>query len=104
MGLTRSKTTLIARGVRSSRRQHQEEDLIPRHVSEITVEVDDREVHLTNLQKVFWKEAKLTKGDLLRYYAHVSPLISLTTPEGPFSFWPWLWPGSSMSSQTALVL
>src|SRR4029450_1516051 len=28
-----------------------------------------------NLEKVFWPELKLTKGDLLRYYVRVSPYI-----------------------------
>jgi bifunctional non-homologous end joining protein LigD len=41
-------------------------------VSEATVKVDGREVHLTNLKKPFWPELGLTKGDLLRYYAAVS--------------------------------
>jgi bifunctional non-homologous end joining protein LigD len=30
---------------------------------------------VTNLAKTFWPASKLTKGDLLRYYAGVSPLI-----------------------------
>jgi bifunctional non-homologous end joining protein LigD len=30
-------------------------------------------VRVTNLAKVFWPDLKLTKGDLLRYYAEVSP-------------------------------
>jgi len=32
-------------------------------------------VRLTNLGKVFWAELGLTKGDLLRYYAEVSPFL-----------------------------
>lgn len=32
-------------------------------------------LHVTNLGKVFWPELKITKGDLLRYYAQVAPLI-----------------------------
>jgi bifunctional non-homologous end joining protein LigD len=30
---------------------------------------------VTNLDKIFWPAAKLTKGDLLRYYAEIAPLI-----------------------------
>ena len=30
---------------------------------------------VTNLAKVFWPTQQFTKGDLLRYYARVSPLI-----------------------------
>jgi len=32
-------------------------------------------VAVTNLHKVFWPKARLTKGDLLRYYVRVSPAI-----------------------------
>jgi DNA primase len=30
---------------------------------------------LTNLRKVFWPASGLTKGDLLRYYQEVSPVL-----------------------------
>ena len=36
---------------------------------------DDDTLDVSNLQKVFWPAAKYTKGDLLRYYAHIAPLI-----------------------------
>ena len=38
---------------------------------------------VTNLAKVFWPSAKLTKGDLLRYYADVSPLILPAVADRP---------------------
>jgi bifunctional non-homologous end joining protein LigD len=38
---------------------------------------------VTNLQKVFWPEPKYTKGDLLRYYARVAPLILPVVAERP---------------------
>src|SRR3954465_13848109 len=34
-----------------------------------------REVRLTNLRKLFWKTLKITKRDLLQYYADVSPWL-----------------------------
>src|SRR5215212_4433727 len=40
-----------------------------------TVVVDRREVRLTNLKKPFWPDAGITKGDLLRYYADVAPVL-----------------------------
>jgi bifunctional non-homologous end joining protein LigD len=41
-----------------------------------TIELPDgNRVGVTNLAKVFWPKAKLTKGDLLRYYATVAPFI-----------------------------
>jgi bifunctional non-homologous end joining protein LigD len=50
-------------------------EVIPNDVRDIVITVDGRQVKLTNLQKVFWPEAGLTKGDLLRFYASVSPWL-----------------------------
>jgi bifunctional non-homologous end joining protein LigD len=38
---------------------------------------------VTNLSKIFWPGPKLTKGDLLRYYAEVSPLILPAVADRP---------------------
>lgn len=40
-----------------------------------TVDLAGRHVRLTNLGKPFWPELGLTKGDLLHYYASVSPVL-----------------------------
>jgi bifunctional non-homologous end joining protein LigD len=48
---------------------------IPRGVSEAGVEVEGGQVHLTNLEKIFWPELGLTKRDLLQYYLDVSPWL-----------------------------
>jgi bifunctional non-homologous end joining protein LigD len=41
-----------------------------------TVEVDrEAKLTVTNLGKVFFRKKKLTKGDLMRYYATVAPLV-----------------------------
>ncbi|MHC4225540.1 MAG: non-homologous end-joining DNA ligase, partial [Planctomycetota bacterium] len=37
--------------------------------------VEGRRLKVSNLQKVFWPDANITKGDLLRYYASVGPAI-----------------------------
>jgi bifunctional non-homologous end joining protein LigD len=37
--------------------------------------VQGHEVRLTNLDKPFWPELGITKGDLLRYYADVAPVL-----------------------------
>jgi len=42
---------------------------------EAVVAIGDREVKLTNLEKVFWPELGLTKRDLLQYYADVAPAL-----------------------------
>jgi bifunctional non-homologous end joining protein LigD len=48
---------------------------IPRDANDVEIKVADRAVKLTNLKKVFWPEANITKGDLLRYYADVAPAL-----------------------------
>jgi bifunctional non-homologous end joining protein LigD len=40
-----------------------------------TLEIDGRQVRLTNLDKLFWSERGITKGDLLQYYADVAPVL-----------------------------
>jgi bifunctional non-homologous end joining protein LigD len=41
----------------------------------VELELDRHAVKLTNLQKLFWPELGITKGDLLRYYLEVSPFL-----------------------------
>jgi bifunctional non-homologous end joining protein LigD len=38
---------------------------------------------ITNLQKVFWPGPKYTKGDLIRYYARIAPLILPVVADRP---------------------
>jgi bifunctional non-homologous end joining protein LigD len=47
---------------------------LPRE-GDAVVRIGDREVRLTNLDKVFWKELGTTKGDLLQFYADVAPYL-----------------------------
>lgn len=48
---------------------------IPTDQKEVEVTAAGRIVRLTNLQKPFWPQLGLTKGDLLRYYAAVAPVL-----------------------------
>ena len=48
---------------------------IPRDREAAVVHAAGHDVALTNLRKVFWKQAGITKGDLLQYYADVAPLL-----------------------------
>ncbi|HEY4816779.1 MAG TPA: non-homologous end-joining DNA ligase [Candidatus Acidoferrum sp.] len=48
---------------------------IPSNVTEVEVTVEGSSLKLTNLQKVFWPKLRLTKRDLLQYYADVSPWL-----------------------------
>ena len=44
---------------------------------------DGSRLGVTNLAKTFWPKSKLTKGDLLRYYARVSPYILPAVADRP---------------------
>ncbi len=48
-----------------------------RELAEISVETEvvQKNVQLSNLDKVFWPEEKLTKGDMITYYEMVSPWL-----------------------------
>jgi bifunctional non-homologous end joining protein LigD len=48
---------------------------IPRDTDNVLLSVGTRKVQLTNLRKLFWPDLKITKGDLIQYYADVSPYL-----------------------------
>ncbi len=48
---------------------------IPGNVSSYVAKVAGKSVQLTNLQKLFWPDLGITKGDLLAYYADVSAVL-----------------------------
>ncbi len=48
---------------------------IPTDRSEVELRAGRRTITLTNLDKIFFPEAGLTKRDLLQYYADVAPLL-----------------------------
>lgn len=48
---------------------------IPRDADDVVLDVEGRKVKLTNLGKVFWRQAGITKGDLLQYYAEIAPAL-----------------------------
>src|SRR5260370_36088683 len=48
---------------------------IPPKVEQIELSFSDRQVKLTNLKKLFWPELRITKRDLIQYYANVSSLL-----------------------------
>jgi bifunctional non-homologous end joining protein LigD len=45
---------------------------LPDDCDALTLRFGTREVHLTNLRKPFWHEPRITKRDLLQYYADVA--------------------------------
>src|SRR5262245_12459792 len=48
---------------------------IPRDQDNVVLTVGGKDVRLTNLRKIFWAGLKLTKGDLIQYYADVAPAL-----------------------------
>jgi bifunctional non-homologous end joining protein LigD len=48
---------------------------IPRDLDNVVLPIDGKEVRLTNLRKIFWPALRLTKGDLLQYYADVADVL-----------------------------
>jgi bifunctional non-homologous end joining protein LigD len=48
---------------------------IPRDVEQLELRLSGREVKLTNLKKLFWPELKITKRDLIQYYADVAHVL-----------------------------
>jgi bifunctional non-homologous end joining protein LigD len=48
---------------------------IPEDADNVILRFGERQVQLTNLRKLFWKKLKLTKRDLLQYYADISPWL-----------------------------
>jgi bifunctional non-homologous end joining protein LigD len=48
---------------------------IPGDRDNVVLPVDGKDVRLTNLRKIFWPALRLTKGDLLQYYADVADVL-----------------------------
>ena len=48
---------------------------IPKNVEQLEIKIGGREVKLTNLNKLFWPELKITKRDLIQYYADVAHVL-----------------------------
>ncbi len=67
----------VERATRTSRKQPQSPTplKLPRKVNNFEVDLDGKVVKLTNLQKVFWSNLKLTKRDLIQYYIDVSEVL-----------------------------
>jgi len=49
--------------------------VLPPELNAAVLDVGGRRVALSNLRKVFWPALGLTKGDLLRYYLTVAPVL-----------------------------
>src|SRR5262249_17609246 len=66
-----AKHTAAPDRARTTRRQIE----IPKNAEQIELKLSGRVVKLTNLKKLFWPELKITKRDLIQYYADVAALL-----------------------------
>jgi bifunctional non-homologous end joining protein LigD len=48
---------------------------IPKDAEQIELKISGRTVKLTNLKKVFWPELRISKRDLIQYYADVASVL-----------------------------
>jgi bifunctional non-homologous end joining protein LigD len=48
---------------------------IPTDTDNVTLNVSQRDVRLTNLRKLFWPALQITKGALIQYYVDVAPVL-----------------------------
>jgi bifunctional non-homologous end joining protein LigD len=48
---------------------------IPDSESDVELTIAGKRVKLTNLDKLFWRDARISKRDLLQYYADVAPVL-----------------------------
>jgi bifunctional non-homologous end joining protein LigD len=57
--------------------------------SNVTWQVDGREITVTNLDKLFWPEHHITKGDLLAFYRDIAPTLLPYLHDRPFIMRVW---------------
>jgi bifunctional non-homologous end joining protein LigD len=69
------RSTYAASPDRSPRSKRLRTLQIPPQAIDVELEVEDKKIKLTNLQKPFWPDLGITKGDLIQYYADVSPYL-----------------------------
>jgi bifunctional non-homologous end joining protein LigD len=48
---------------------------IPTDRESVQIDLEGKNITLTNLRKVFWPDLGITKGDLLQFYADVAPVL-----------------------------
>ena len=80
----RKRTSKSSLGLRSSNDLLEQLRFLEQSRREAFITLPDgKELKVTNLHKVFWPKLKLTKGDLIRYYAEVAPYILPVVADRP---------------------
>jgi len=59
--------------------------LIPDKKKELTILINNRELQLTNLEKLYWPDEKISKRDMLNYYHQVTPYMLAYMKDRPQS-------------------
>ena len=50
-------------------------ELLPEGQKEISLTINRKQLKFTNLDKIYWPKEKITKRDMLNYYADIAPFI-----------------------------
>ena len=75
---TPKRSSQKASGTRASSKKVKnlpEENLLNDELKEQFLTIDQQELKFTNLDKLYWKREKITKGDTLNYYHRIAPLL-----------------------------
>jgi len=59
---------------------------VSRESTKVTVQVDDRTLTLSNLEKVLYPETGFTKGEVVDYYTRITPVLLPHVRERPLTF------------------
>ena len=49
--------------------------ILPKGVNDAVLRLGEREVRVTNLNKVFWEDLGITKGALIEYYVSIAEFL-----------------------------
>jgi len=81
------------------------EDVHREEPPEDLIRKGSRELKLSNLDKVFWPDEGITKGDLLRYYREIAPVLVPHLKDRPFTMkrYPDGWTGKFFFQKDAPV-
>jgi bifunctional non-homologous end joining protein LigD len=55
--------------------EKEKDNLVNTSEEEALVTINEQELKLTNLKKIYWPKEKITKGDLINYYHQMAPYI-----------------------------
>lgn len=81
----RTKSGILRHPVFLGMRPDKQLEDVQMETDDVLKKIDGNDVKLTHLQKMYWPEDKITKGDLLAYYEQVAPIILPYLTDRPLS-------------------